>query len=210
MKTPIELTQTVPRALIAAGALLGFLATPTTASASDLGLYIGASFVQTKFEHDWSELPTGLTVRDVDDEDQGFKVLFGWRPIPWFALEASYADLGAASGNTNAVCLAVVGYPCPTRLSADVQSTQLAALGLWPVGDFDLFARAGIQRWEADAEIGDAVTVIARAKEDDTDIVYGIGAQYRYKSVAVRLEFEHLELEESEAGAVSMGVMYSF
>jgi hypothetical protein len=78
------------------------------------------------------------------------------------------------------------------------------------VGDFDLFARAGVQRWEADAEIADASTVIARASENDTDLVYGIGAQYRYQRVAVRLEFEHLELEESEAEAVSMGVTYSF
>lgn len=211
MTAIIEHCRKAPRALVAAAALIGCLANaPTTASANDLGLYAGASFVQTKFEHDWSDLPSGVTIRDVDDEDQGFKVLFGWRPVRWFALEASYADLGAASGNTNVVCLAAIGFPCPTRLSADVQSTQLSALGLWPVGDFDLFARAGVQRWEADAEIADASTVIARASEHDTDLVYGIGAQYRYQRVAVRLEFEHLELEESEAEAVSMGVTYSF
>lgn len=211
MNTPIESTPAAPRALIAAGALFGALVmASTSAAASELGLYVGASFVQTKFEHDWSDLPAGVTIRDVDDEDQGFKVLFGWRPIPWFALEASYADLGAASGNTNVVCLAAIGFPCPTRLSADVQSAQLAALGLWPVGDFDLFARAGVQRWEADAAIADASTVIARASEHDTDLVYGIGAQYRYERIALRLEFEHLELEESEAQAVSMGVTYRF
>lgn len=177
--------------------------------ADDLGLYAGASFVQSTFDHDWN-LASGEPVMNIDDEDQGFKVLFGWRPVRWFALEASYADLGAASGNTSIVCAAAIGFPCPTELAADVRSSQVAALGLLPLGAFDLFARAGLNYWRADARIADGATVVVRDREHDTDVVYGVGAQYRYQRVGLRLEYENITLGDSDADTVSVGVTYNF
>lgn len=190
------------------GAIAGLM-TCADLSASELGLYAGASFVQTRFDHDWG-LSSNASILNVDDEDQGYKVLMGWRPIDWFALEASYADLGGASGDTSIVCVAAVGFPCPTDLSAEVRSTQLAALGLWPLGSFDLFARLGANYWEADAKIADGSVTIVRASDDDVDIVYGAGAQYRYQRLALRLEYEHIALDASDADTVSLGVTYSF
>jgi hypothetical protein len=178
-------------------------------SASDLKLYAGASFVQTKFDHEW-DMSSNASILNVDDEDQGYKVLAGWRPVRWFALEASHTDLGGASSNTSVVCVAAIGFPCPTELSADVRSTQIAALGLWPVGDFDLFARVGANYWDADAKIADGSVTIARSSEDDVDVVYGGGAQYRYERLALRLEYESITLGDSDADAVSLGVTYSF
>lgn len=178
-------------------------------SASDLGFYAGASFVQTKFDHDWSE-SVNATIVNVDDEDEGFKIIAGWRPLDWLALEASYADLGAASSDTSVVCVAAVGFPCPTRVSADVTSTQLAVLALAPVGDFDLFVRAGINYWDAKATISDGSTAILREDESDTDFVYGAGAQYRYQRLALRVEYEHIDIGDADAQAVSLGVTYSF
>ena len=178
-------------------------------SASDLGFYAGASFVQTKFDHDWDE-SVNATIVNVDDEDEGFKVLAGWRPLRWLAVEASYADLGAASSDTSVVCVAAIGFPCPTRVSADVTSSQIAALALAPVGDFDLFVRAGFNYWGAEATISDGSTAILREDESDTDFVYGAGAQYRYQQLALRLEYEHITIGESDAEAVSLGVTYSF
>ena len=178
-------------------------------SASDWGFYAGASFVQTKFDHDW-RMSSNASILNVDDEDQGYKVLLGWRPVRWFALEASHTDLGGASSNTSVVCVAAIGFPCPTELSADVRSTQIAALGLWPVGDFDLFARVGANYWDADAKIADGSVTIARSSEDDVDVVYGGGAQYRYERLALRLEYESITLGDSDADAVSLGVTYSF
>jgi OOP family OmpA-OmpF porin len=183
-------------------------------SASDLpsgarGLYAGASFVQTKFDHEW-DMSSNASILNVDDEDQGYKVLVGWRPLRWFALEASHTDLGGASSNTSVVCVAAIGFPCPTELSADVRSTQIAALGLWPVGDFDLFARLGANYWDADAKIADGSVTIVRSSEDDVDVVYGGGAQYRYERLALRLEYENITLGDSDADVVSLGVTYSF
>lgn len=193
------------------GALAGMAALGWCAnlSASDLGLYAGAAFVQTKFDHDW-DAGVNATLLNVDDEDQGFKLLAGWRPLRWLALEASYADLGAASSDTSVVCVAAIGFPCPTRLSADVQASQLAALALAPLGDFDLFVRAGVSYWDAEARISDGSTTIVRENESDTDIVYGGGAQYRYQRLALRLEYEHIDIDSSDADAVSLGVTYSF
>lgn len=196
------------RALALIGALAGLM-TCAELSASESGWYAGASFVQTKFDHDWG-LSSSASILNVDDEDQGYKVLVGWRPVRWFALEASHADLGGASSRTSLVCVAAVGFPCPTHLSADVRTTQMAALGLWPVGSFDLFARLGASYWDADAKISDGPVAIARASDDDVDVVYGAGAQYRYQRLALRLEYEHIEFDESDAETVSLGVTYSF
>ncbi|HEY6641567.1 outer membrane beta-barrel protein [Povalibacter sp.] len=205
-------TRSAPRRSLAlVSAMAGLLTAGWCAnlSASETGLYAGASFVQTKFDHDWA-MGSNTSIINVDDEDQGYKVLVGWRPIRWFALEASHADLGGASSNTSVVCVAAVGFPCPTKLSADVRSTQIAALGLWPAGDFDLFARLGANYWDADARIADGSVTIARDSEDDVDVVYGAGAQYRYERLALRLEYEHIALGESDADVVSLGVTYSF
>lgn len=210
-------TYTAPRRFpVLASVVAGLLAASCCADLSasdlssvDLGLYAGASFVQTKFDHDWG-MGSDVPIRNVDDEDQGYKVLLGWRPVRWFALEASHADLGGASSNTSVVCVAAIGFPCPTELSADVRSTQIAALGLWPVGNFDLFARVGANYWDADAKIADGSVTIARTREDDVDAVYGAGAQYRYKRLALRLEYEHIALGDSDADAVSLGVTCSF
>jgi OmpA-OmpF porin, OOP family len=205
-------THIVPRRSLALiSAMAGMLAAGWCAdlSASDLELYAGASFVQTRFDHDW-DLSSNASIRNVDDEDQGYKLLVGWRPLRWFALEASYTDLGGASSNTNVVCVAAIGFPCPTELSADVRSTQIAALGLWPVGDFDLFARLGANYWDADAKIADGAVTIVRSSEDDVDVVYGGGAQYRYERLALRLEYESITLGDSDADVVSLGVTYSF
>lgn len=178
-------------------------------SAHEATLYGGASFVHTKFDHDWG-IGSNASIVDVDDEDQGYKVLIGWRPVRWFALEASHADLGGASSHTSIVCVASVGFPCPTELSAEVRSTQLAALGFWPLGDFDLFARLGANYWDADAKIADGPVTIARGSDDDVDVVYGAGAQYRYARLALRLEYERITLGDSDANSVSLGVTYSF
>lgn len=181
-----------------------------TALANDRGIYAGAAFVQTKFEHEW-HIVSNARIRNADDEDQGYKLVVGWQPATWFALEASHADLGAASGSANIVCAAAIGFPCPTHLAADVRSTQVAALGLWPLGSFDLFARLGAQRWDADVKFFDSTPalVISRS-ESDTDLVYGAGAQYRYQRLAFRVEYEHIALGDADADTVSLGVTCSF
>lgn len=183
-------------------------ATPSV-NAEELGPYIGAGFVQTQFEHDWSFGPN-TTITHVDDDDQGYRIIGGWRMLRWLAVEASYADLGGAIGRTQVVCAAAVGFPCPSRLSADVKTSQLSALALWPLGQFDLFAKAGVNRWDATARIADDTTTIARIRDHDHDPVYGIGAQYLYEHLVLRLEFEHLEIGASEADAFSLAAIYRF
>lgn len=190
---------------------LSLLSLATAASSADeLALYAGASFVHTKFDHQWHIAPAA-TIREADDEDQGYKLLLGWRPLEWLALEISHADLGAASGSANIVCAAAIGFPCPTHLAADASSTQLAALGIWPLGSFDLLARAGVQRWDADMQFYDSTpALVVSRSESDTDLVYGAGAQYRYRRLAFRLEYDHLVLGDSDADTVSLGVTCSF
>jgi len=56
--------------------------------AAEAGFYIGAATGEMETRHK-------VGVGDVFDErDSTFKLIAGWRPVDWFAIEGSYGDLG--------------------------------------------------------------------------------------------------------------------
>ena len=81
----------------AAAAALGLLscaAMAPQAAAADNGFYLGAGLTQTNFDISFDF--EGESVSG-DEDDNGFKVIAGFRPLDWFAVEANYLDLGGIS-----------------------------------------------------------------------------------------------------------------
>ena len=60
------------------------------AAAADNGFYLGAGITKTEFD-----------LGDVSDslDDNSFKLIAGFRPLNWLALEANYIDLGGESAD---------------------------------------------------------------------------------------------------------------
>jgi OmpA-OmpF porin, OOP family len=182
------------RALIAAALLL---VSPYLAAQTDdlSGFYVGASIGGATIE-----LEDEDSTADFKADDTGYKLAAGYRFLPWVAAEVNYVNYGSGDdrflGDT---------------LEAEFESWSASALGLWPLGPFDVFARAGIAAWDGSLRsrsFGDSV------REDNVDPLFGFGAQYRFGRVAVRAELEALLLgfdddDDDEADGDDWAQMYS-
>jgi opacity protein-like surface antigen len=189
-----------------AGLLLAALATPITAHA-DARWYAGAAY--SRANGDFVNLDYGSRVGygPQPDED-GFKILAGFRPMSWLSIEANYVDLGSTAGKLGFVC---IDSPCPASFIADAKAFSLSTQLLYPLGPADLFARLGIARWNADYEwINDDGSSFADRDNAGTDATWGAGVQFAFRNITTRVEFERFELGDDSADTVSLGVFYRF
>ena len=167
-----------------------------------MGFYVGAGVGSASLE-----LEDSNSSADFKGDDTGVKVFAGYRFLKWVAVEVAYEDYGQPEDD-------VLGL----RLRGDFNAFSASALGLLPLGNFDLFARGGLARWDGSLS---AVGFVGEVSEDNTDPLLGLGAQYRAGQLAVRLEYEGLLLgfdddDDDEADGddwvdlLSIGVSWTF
>lgn len=185
----------------AAAALIAALSMTETAGAADKGIYLGAAVGRST--SDLHGLPW------LDDNDTAFKLMGGLRPLNWLGVEASYRHLGT------------VGHHDSYR--AKQRSVDAFAVFFREIAMFDLFAKAGVVRWDLDGtqyraayQAGQPALPPTRVDVSDsgTDFAWGVGAQARLLSLAVRLEYERFELDSNKRlekpRMVSLGVTWTF
>jgi len=176
------------KGLIAAAGLLCLAATAPS-HAADNGIYLGASVGQSNVEFE-DDL-------DFDADATGYKVILGWRPLDWLAVEGNYVDLGSGDDD-------VLG----ERVESEIDGLTLSAVGFLPVGPVDLFARAGIIDWDAEIKVPD---FDLRSKDDGTDLAYGVGVQFRVWGLSIRGEYERFEISDADkVDFLSVGLTYTF
>ena len=138
------------RALLCFGSCLGALGTigaahaqdywssrwgaQNPATAADTGLYVGAGYVRAQVNNVF-----GTTDYNFKIDDNAYKAIVGFRPIPPFAVEANYVNLGHQSSDL------LGGYNPFSH--ADSRAFDIAGVGLLPLGPVDLFGKAGGARW---------------------------------------------------------------
>lgn len=167
-------------------ALCGLGALAGTAHAADKGLYLGGSIGRSNV--DIEKGPVRL-----DENDTGYKLIAGFRPIDWFAVEASYVDFGKMENRT---------------YSADGKAFSAYAVGFLPVGPVDLFAKAGLVNSDTKFKLRNVGQVL---KSDGTDPAYGVGVQFRLLSLAVRAEYEVFDVDHvKDLNMFSIGATYTF
>jgi len=156
------------------------------AQAADNGIYLGAGYVQSDYGLDDPDLD------GFDDEDGGFKLIAGWRPLDNFGVEVNYIDHGDAL------------VPPDTRLGAETISGF--AVGYIDSPVIDLFAKAGVTSWQVDVASGGI-----RADDDDLDFAWGAGIQARFWSFGARLEYEQFPIAGDEKlNTISLSITYTF
>lgn len=176
------------RAPSVAGALgaLMLLGCGGAASAADQGIYVGGSIGRADVD-----LRTD-SVR-IDDDDTAFKLIGGLRLLDSFGIEASYVNLGKVKD---------------AGLSTKTEGLSAFAVGFVPVGPVDLFAKAGLYRWDTKV---DSDTVGRLVSRDGTDFAYGLGVQFRLLSLSVRAEYEVFDVDSAEdLNMLSLGLTYTF
>jgi len=185
----------------AAAAALGLLSCAVMApqaAAADNGFYLGAGLTQTNFDISFDV--DGDTVSG-DEDDNGFKVIAGWRPLDWLAVEGNYLDLGGISED---------------GIEIDTSALTLSALVMAEIGIVDLYARVGMANWDTDFTVD-----TGSISDDGWEPTYGVGVGVHFGSIGVRAEYERFSTEaldefldgdgiESDTDIISVSVTYTF
>lgn len=175
------------------------------AAAADNGVYLGVGVTQSEYG-----LENPGDAQPFDDEDNGYKLIAGWRPLDSFGVEANYIDHGDATLPTGIACIQVVGVPCPDTVQVNAKTASAFAVGYLDFPLVDLFAKVGVSAWQFDGSSTPSFSGFS-IDEDDVDLVYGVGVQARFGSLGARLEYERFEIiEDEEIGTISLSLTYTF
>ena len=140
------------------------------------GFYLGASLGEATVE-----LEDENSFYDFKGDDTSYKLFAGYRILPWVGVEASYIDFGQGEDE-------VAGIP----LRTDFTAASIEAVGLLPLGSWDLFLKGGVAHWDGSIESVDFTDI--RAEDNKWDATFGMGAQFRAGQFAVRAEANLLML----------------
>lgn len=157
------------------------------AQAADNGLYLGAGFTKAKVDDFATQL---------DFDDESFKIIAGFRPLDAFGVELNYIDLGSDS--------VTVG---PLTIGGQSKAYAAFAVGYLPIAVVDLYAKAGLARWETET----TSSALGRFKDDGTEFAWGAGIQARLGSLAARVEYESFDVGgNARSELVSVGLTWTF
>ncbi len=160
-----------------------------SAVAADNGFYLGAAVSKSQIDAFSSNF---------DLKDTGYKVIAGFRPLDAFAVELNYMDLGSDSATAGAI-----GF--------NAEATAIAGFGMLmlPLPFVDLYVKAGVARWDAEASISSITTT--RIKDSGTEFAYGGGVQAHFGSLGARLEYESFDIENTDGlDLFSLGLTWTF
>ena len=170
--------------ILAAVVLGSSLIASAATHAADNGLYLGAGVGQANVDVDTEPI-------DVDGDDTGYKLIAGFRPLDFFAVELNYIDFGSVEDS---------------GLSVDADAIAAYAVGFLPVGPVDLFVKAGVA--DSDASLDSPG---GRFDTDGTKFAYGAGVQLRFLSLSARLEYEEFDVDDvDDLNMVSLSLTYTF
>jgi len=180
-------------AALAAFATLALAAFGPQAMAADNGFYLGAGISQ-------STTKLGISGFGSDSvDDTGFKVIGGWRPLDWLAVEANYMDLGGDSDQGTSI---------------DSSAITVSALLLAEIGIVDLYARGGMAMWDTKfSDAGDSIS------DNGWEPTYGVGVGLHFGSLGVRAEYEAFSASpfndtidglDLDYSSVTVSVTYTF
>ena len=186
--------------------LAGLLFVTSLAQAADNGFYLGAGATQSDYG-----LSNPGSLQPFDDQDNGYKLIAGFRILDSFAIEANYIDHGDAIVPTGIVCTQFITVPCPADTSLNAKTLSAFAVGFLHFPVVDLFAKAGVDSWKLDGHSTGGFTPAFRVNESGTDLAYGAGVQLHFGSLGARLEYERFEFAQSQTlDAVSLSFIYTF
>lgn len=175
------------------------------AQAADNGFYLGAGALQTEYG-----LDNPGNAQPFDDSDQGYKAIAGFRILDSFGVELNYADHGNATVPSGIACIALFNTPCPDDTALEAKTISAYAVGFLHFPVIDLFAKAGGTAWQFKGQSTPAFPSFA-FDEDGTEFAWGAGAQAHFGSLAVRLEYEQLNIiEDEKLGSISLSFLYTF
>lgn len=185
--------------------LIGLCLVAGLSQAADNGVYLGAGVLQSQYG-----LSNPGDLEPFDDEDTGYKIIAGFRPLDSFGVELNYADHGEATVPSGIVCIQLIGAPCPDETGLKAKTLSAFAVGYLDFPLLDLFAKVGGTAWEFKGSSTPAFPAFS-IDEDGTEFAWGAGVQAHFGSLGLRLEYEQLNIiEDEKLGTVSLSFIYTF
>lgn len=167
------------------------------ATAADTGLYVGAGYVRARVNNVFGYTGYGFKI-----DDNAWKAIVGFRPIPPFAVEANYVNLGHQSN----VLLGGSPYSHATSRAFDI-----FGVGLLPLGPVDLFAKAGGARWSLSGNLQGPNSTLFALDRSGTSFAWGAGIQAHWGPLGGRLEYEHFNMPYTDGARLfTAAVTFTF
>lgn len=212
--------------------LAALLATPV--AAQDRGFYFGFDAGQGSVNSDKGALDqslydafalAGLTNFDasseVSEDSFTWALTLGYQVIDWFAIEASYMDIGrfeyrARGTATDGVQL----YDGRVAVDANGSGPALSAIGMLPLGAWRPYLRAGVLFADVDYEAD--ITIGGVSGSDDIsgsseNFLWGVGLGYTSDQWTTRLEYQQAQdvgdndiLGKADVSRIVLGAIYRF
>ena len=175
-----------------------------------LGLYIGGAIGQSRVEATETacqcDLFQEIVTEKFDKTHLAFQGVLGARPISLVGAEINYIDFGKPDGNA-------FGFPASTSIKG------VAAFGVLylPVPVVDIYLKAGVARLESTVKYSfcgpcacDICLNPIQLDRTNTTGAGGVGAQYRFRSWAVRTEYERFNAAGGNPSLLSAGITWTF
>lgn len=180
-----------------------FMSMAGAVQAADNGIYLGGGLTRTSLDTG-SDFVEGAPDFRLDDEDNGFKVIAGIRPLDWLGFEANYVDFGNIEVNNTGATLPSGQF--------ELTGIDAFAVGYLSAPFVEIFGKVGAIRWDSDSAVTGGVGNLDFSDSNSgTDFAYGAGVGARLGSLGARLEYERFEVDGTEEVAmITLGVTYTF
>ncbi len=176
-------------------AMLALGATAAHAQLPDA--YVGAGVTQARIDNIFG------SGADFDLNNTAWKLFAGVKPLPFLGVEANYMDLGSDTHR-----FGFAGFS--DRAHADGHAFSAFAVGFvpLPIPFVDVFAKAGLARWDLSGHTDSSLFAI---DDHGTDFAWGLGAQTRFGALGLRLEYEQFNVRNTDgAKTVSLDASFHF
>jgi Outer membrane protein beta-barrel domain len=199
-----------------------FLAPRIAAAEDPFGFYVGGAFGRATLrtgDIPYLQALLGTTPAAISEHDAGWKALIGVRPLSMVGAELEYIDFGRGNGTIPGTFL--IG-----NVQGDLHSHAAALFGVGylplPMPLLDVYAKAGLARHQTSDNFSSGTLscrppllcvlggVTYGIHRTDTRFAYGIGAQVKLATFAIRAEYERIAAIGGDPDLLSLGLAWRF
>ena len=184
---------------LAATLVIGACCAAQAASASGFnpaGIYVGAGVGQSNVRNNGYD---ASNYYGFDNHAAAWQLTAGVRPIAPFGVEYDYINFGSPNDN----------YGSYSNNGDSTTASALFGVGYLPLPFIDIYAKLGVARLAVNTTVF-GPNAPYHLGFTNSDLAYGVGAQLKFSSLALRAEYERINDRAGDADMLAVGVTWTF